>query len=61
MSKAGKEYISVILGMPGYEKYSTFLPREFFHDFVPHTTVNVKFDVSFRNWQPQLKIIGVEK
>lgn len=61
VSKAGRDYNQVILGMPGYEKMSCFLDERLVPDFVEGKTLQVNFDLTIRNWKPDLRIIGVVK
>lgn len=62
ISKAGKQYNQVILGLPGqYEKISMFLPEALIPDFVEGKRLEVEFEVTFRNWRPDLRIKGVVK
>ena len=59
VSKAGREYVSVTLGFPGYEKSSFFLDERLVPDFVEGKDVLVEFDLTFKNFKPDLKIKGV--
>jgi len=61
ISKAGKEYVSVTLGFPGYEKSSFFLDERLVPDFVEGKDVLVEFELTFKNFRPDLKIKGVVK
>jgi len=61
ISKAGKEYVSVTLGFPGFEKCSFFLDERLVPDFVEGKDVLVEFDLTFKNFKPDLKIKGVVK
>jgi len=61
ISKAGKEYVSVTLGFPGFEKCSFFLDERLLPDFVEGKDLLVEFDLTFKNFKPDLKIKGIVK
>jgi len=59
VSKNGKDYVSVTLGFPGFEKCSFFLDERLVPDFVEGKDVLVEFELTFKNFKPDLKIKGV--
>jgi len=61
VSKSGRDYVSVTLGFPGFEKSSFFLDERLVPDFVEGKDVLVEFDLTFKNFKPDLKIKGVVK
>ncbi len=60
-SKEGKPYNQVLLGLPGYEKASFFLPERLVPDCIEGKKFDVEFSLTFKNWKPDLRIIGIAK
>lgn len=61
ISKAGKPYNLVTLGLPGYQRMSLFLAEQLVPDFIEGKMLEIQFAISIKNFRPDLRITGVVK